>query len=174
MNDDSYNYKSLESIYYYKSIFDTAIRSYNEEDCECTPAPSYFVNKTKFWCMEEYTFEVNKFNKYFETNKSDVVSLQGGQRFYDFINQLPETTEKVTYLDLFELDFNKNDLRNFLLNSNTNHSEAVCWFGPGSGIGCCGNYSGCCWMWHLHCLQHDLACLNCDKWHCGPSCETGL
>ena len=96
--------------------------------------------------MEEYTFEVNKFNKYFETNKSDVVSLQGGQRFYDFINQLPETTEKVTYLDLFELDFNKNDLRNFLLNSNTNQSEAVCWFGPGSGIGCCGNYSGCCWM----------------------------
>lgn len=49
-----------------------------------------------------------------------------------------------------------------------------CWFGNGSDIGCCGNYSGCCWYAHTLCFYHDLECLECDHWHCLPGCEVGI
>ncbi len=44
----------------------------------------------------------------------------------------------------------------------------------GSDLGCCGNYSRCCWYWSMLCLAHDIDCLNCDHWHCGPACKKGV
>lgn len=44
----------------------------------------------------------------------------------------------------------------------------------GSGLGCCGNYSGPCYFCHTACLLHDLACLDCSGWYCGPACVPGI
>lgn len=49
-----------------------------------------------------------------------------------------------------------------------------CPLGLGSQWGCCGNYSGCCWYWTYLCFMHDVACIDCEPWHCGPGCEPDI
>lgn len=48
-----------------------------------------------------------------------------------------------------------------------------CFFGPGSSLGCCGNYSGCCVLKSPVCTAHDMICWNCDHWYCGWACVPG-
>lgn len=41
----------------------------------------------------------------------------------------------------------------------------------GSDLGCCGNYSGCCWFSSWECFTHDLLCLKCEPdWFCLSGC----
>ena len=44
----------------------------------------------------------------------------------------------------------------------------------GSQLGCCGNYSGPCYFCHLACLLHDIQCIDCGAWYCGPGCVPGV
>ncbi|MCB9359889.1 MAG: hypothetical protein H6587_03160 [Flavobacteriales bacterium] len=42
----------------------------------------------------------------------------------------------------------------------------------GSDIGCCGNYSGCCWFANIGCAAHDLICWECEpRWFCLDGCK---
>ena len=50
--------------------------------------------------------------------------------------------------------------------------KAKRWSWPsGSDHGCCGNYEGPCFYWHVYCYIHDRACSRCQYWHCGPACR---
>jgi len=161
----------VQSLFYHNSILNIIERSFkNNNDCECTPHPGYFVDYTPFWCQEDYFIDVAKFTKLINNsnskyliNKKDVIKFlndyENEQVSIDKISKFIETKE--SFLSRIETNFN---------NSN-NSSQLRCSNGLGSDLGCCGNYSGCCWYWSYYCLDHDLACLGCDKWHCGPACQ---
>lgn len=52
---------------------------------------------------------------------------------------------------------------------------ATCKLGLGKDWGCCGNYKGCCYLWHEVCWYHDAACFNCGHYILcgGPFCQPG-
>lgn len=41
----------------------------------------------------------------------------------------------------------------------------------GRAWGCCGNYAGSCLYCDSLCLLHDIACISCSFWWCGPMCN---
>jgi hypothetical protein len=173
----------IQSSFYQLSILNSIIRSLEEnKDCECTPLPAYFVGKSSFWCQEDYFFETSDLLSYYTENKQQLFSLEGGEKEYNYLTTLKQN--KVSSKELFSLH---NSVENFKskvndiyikdnssiesLSKNEDVDREDCWSGGlGSDLGCCGNYSGCCWYASLNCLRHDIACLKCDKWHCGPSC----
>ncbi|WP_299015126.1 hypothetical protein [uncultured Polaribacter sp.] len=185
----------IQSTFYQLSIFNTIIRSIEEKkNCECTPLPAYFVGKSSFWCQEDYFFETNDLLEYYAKNKNQLFSFEGGKKEFDYLTNLNKN--KVSSKELFSLHnsvqnfklkvkekySNDNNLSNNLPksedeneNENENEDGEDCWSGMlGSDLGCCGNYSGCCWYSSLNCLRHDVACLKCDKWHCGPACAPSI
>lgn len=182
---DKYQSELIQSTFYHLSIFNTIVRSLtSKEECECTPIPDYYVEKSPFWCQEDYFFEVKNMLKFYDLNKERLFSYEGGEKEYYYIKSLVNKKDFVSYKELFQLHhsidnyknnalikFEKAQTANNLSNeSKTNRED--CWSGAlGTDLGCCGNYSGCCWYASLACLRHDIACLKCDKWHCGPSCK---
>jgi len=171
----------IQSSFYQLSIFNSIIRSLEEnKDCECTPLPAYFVGKSSFWCQEDYFFETSDLLNYYTKNKQQIFALKGGEKEYNYLINLKQ--DKVSSKELFSLhnsveDFKLKVNEKFSKDNNSNNTFSKiedrddCWSGMlGSDLGCCGNYSGCCWYASMNCLRHDVACLNCDKWHCGPAC----
>lgn len=168
----------VQSIFYHNSIMDITIRSFvQKKDCECTPHPGYFVDKTPFWCQEDYFIDVKALSEIIENSdstfiirKTEIVKFLTNQKddqiSIDKISTFLE--KKESYMERVQRQFliENNQLNNIPADGD---DDDDCF--PGSGLGCCGNYSGCCWYWSLWCLEHDLACLKCDKWHCGPACQ---
>jgi len=165
-----------ESIFYHNAILNTVKRSIEKnQDCECLPHPGYFVDAKPFWCQEDYLVNVDIFLNLLKNNKSEdlikkeqiILMLENYNSDEIPFNKISSFLEsKEDYLNRIE-----NSIVNYQTarNSNTNRTEEDCTLG--TDLGCCGNYSGCCWYWSYYCLDHDLACLACDKWHCGPACE---
>ena len=174
-----FNSTLVQSIFYHNSILNTVKRSYKEnKDCECLPHPGYFVDQTPFWCQEDYLVNVTEFaeiiknsNSEFLPKKKKVLELLENYNETEIsIDKISEYLEtKKEYLNRIETKFNS--VNNPTSDSSLNKEEDCT---KGTDLGCCGNYSGCCWYWSYYCLDHDLACLACDKWHCGPSCEPGV
>jgi len=178
---DSEMHKSdlIQSAFYHLSIFNTVIRSYDIEDCECTPLPAYFVGKSSFWCQEDYMFDINQMMNYFKTNKNQLFEFKDGEKVYEYVKKLDSKNEYISYKELFELRYSVKTYKDAILqNNNTNllnKDREDCWLGIlGSDLGCCGNYSGCCWVATVDCFLHDVECMNCDHWHCGWACEPGF
>jgi len=180
---EKYQSELVQATFYHLSIFNTITRSLNsKEDCECTPLPAYYVGKSPFWCQEDYLFEVKNMLDYYNQNKELLFSYDGGEKEYNYVKNLDDKKQFITYKELFKLHYSvksykeksqikfKKAQKNNISQKNEVDRED-CWSGGlGSDLGCCGNYSGCCWYASLACLRHDIACLNCDKWHCGPAC----
>jgi len=169
----------IQSAFYHLSIFNTVIRSYDIEDCECTPLPAYFVGKSSFWCQEDYMFDINQMMNYFKTNKNQLFEFKDGEKVYEYVKKLDSKNEYISYKELFELRYSVKTYKDAILqNNNTNllnKDREDCWLGIlGSDLGCCGNYSGCCWVATVDCFLHDVECMNCDHWHCGWACEPGF
>lgn len=164
----------VQSIFYHNSIMDVTIRSFvQKKDCECTPHPGYFVDKTPFWCQEDYFIDVASFTEALEnTNSKYLINKKEVLEFLKNQNSNQIAIDKISvFLEKKESYIERLQQRFSIENNNENQfskTDEDCF--PGSGLGCCGNYSGCCWYSSYWCLQHDLACLQCDKWHCGPSC----
>lgn len=173
---DPYSYLT-QAIFFHNAVIRTANRSFdNNLACECTPHPGYFVGKTPFWCQEDYVVDTERFaNAIIESN----YHLNPKEKdLFDFLNDKRKKERFVTIDKLFAITEGK---RQFLSRVESQFRKANqpllysameedCSSGSGSGLGCCGNYEGCCWYWSIYCLEHDLVCLKCDRWHCGPAC----
>ncbi len=175
----------VESIFYQNAILNTIGRSKNDKKaCNCTPYQAYFVGKSNFWCQEDYYISPNdiiekvkssnyKLNKqetevykYLELNKNKAKISIDNLTFITISKEKFDKTVKDYYNKVNE---KKANARIDLLDCND------CFFGVcGNQLGCCGNYSGCCWLATWDCFIHDIACLNCDHWHCGPGCKPGM
>lgn len=160
--------ESYQSIFFHMAILNTINRSLSStNDCECTPHPGYFVDKTSFWCQEDYLYNVEDLQDYFNANLDKATTL-GGTPVIEYVNSLYTNNIKdvVSFKEIYFLTHLKEQFNNGL-------KTIVCPDGSGSGLGCCGNYAGCCWYWSLDCLRHDMACINCDHWYCLPGCKPG-
>jgi len=181
---NKYKSELIQSAFYHLSIYNTITRSLeNNERCECTPLPDYFVDKSSFWCQEDYFFEIEELLDYYSQNKKLLFSIEGGKKEYDYLNNMDDNKNFVSYKELFKLHYSVENYKKTahakfeLAKKNIGQLKKDvdrddCWSGGlGSDLGCCGNYEGCCWFASLACLRHDIACLKCDKWHCGPACK---
>jgi hypothetical protein len=171
------NQELIQTIFYQNSILNTIKRSYeNNNNCECLPHPGYFVAQKPFWCQEDFLVNVKLFIQILKNDSSN--NLQNKDQVLTFLEEYNKTEvsfDKISkYIEKKE-DFLNRIQTNFNNTNNVNNAlakEKDCV--KGTDLGCCGNYSGCCWYWSYYCLDHDLECLGCDKWHCGPACVPGL
>lgn len=172
---DSTMYKSdlIQSIFYHLSIYNTVVRSFKSQACKCTPLPAYFVNKSSFWCQEDYSFNKSNMQYHLEKNKEKFIGDERGRKLYNFIMNYKGDGEVIPYIDIFSEMYSIEHFRQSLIdyNSYSGKNSGDCWFGAGSDLGCCGNYGGCCWMATRFCLLHDIDCIGCSHWHCGWACE---
>jgi hypothetical protein len=164
---DEYSQESLDLLYFYKGLFGTMIRHQESKECHCTPSPSYFVGKTKFFCMEDMQFDLNALRKYFDKNPKKL-NDNGVKLLYNYVYSFQSNVDNIEYTKLFELEYSKKEFRDYLLNESLEVRKECL---KGSDYGCCGNYSGCCWFSSYQCLMHDIECACCSKWHCGWACE---
>ncbi|MBC5773142.1 hypothetical protein H8S95_03625 [Pontibacter sp. KCTC 32443] len=188
IDPDKYRSDLIQSLYFHLAVLNTIDRSFKENvDCECTPHPGYFIDKTTFWCQEDYFLNVNLLNKHLRENKDFVVNL-GGNDLINYIQSLKDKREVVSFKEIYFLNRSEAEFKTLIAKkykSDIVSSEKVkmgdalvlesdCLMGKGTDLGCCGNYSGCCWLATYECWLHDVECWNCDKWHCGPACKSGV
>lgn len=104
-------------------------------------------------------------------------------RVLEHIRIKPEEQITITYGQLYEAFgtlLHKLKANPELIGVNANNSNNptnVVYCFPCDAPGCCGNSQtpgacdqGCCRTVHWACLVHDLLCLNCSGWYCGPYC----
>lgn len=184
------NYLISNTVYIHNAIFQTGYRSKNlSTGCNCTPFSLYFTGKSEFWCLEDIRYSPSELLSYF-----DSINYQWTTRDTEAKNFLLKrrastelTLDSLYYvleprghlLTKIAIIYERNNsgeslkYNNDLVSSTKNSlsEEALNRLLQGTDLGCCGNYSGVCWYSSLLCLAHDLACLKCDKWHCGPACQ---
>ncbi len=170
----------LGSLFFHNSILNSKKRSLEKEsnDCECTLHPGYLLNKTGFFCQEDYLMNVNiikktiaknkdvfldssslSLTKYLDTTSEEVISFEKLYRFY---------IDKELYLKTLDLIKNGNQEKS----SQVARGDCAWWcpLGCGSDWGCCSNYSGCCLYTHPLCYIHDAFCTSCAYTWCFGGC----
>ncbi|MGQ0828867.1 MAG: hypothetical protein ACT4ON_10805 [Bacteroidota bacterium] len=178
LEDPAVDYKSelVQSLFFHNGVLNTMRRSLKENvDCGCTPHPGYFVNKTPFWCQEDFFINPQSFID--KINTSNYTLKDEEMKAYEYLQR--NFSQPLISVDkLFNILEPKDDYLERIENvydlstgkNNPSAKKRGC--KKGSDLGCCGNYAGCCWYESLACLWHDIICISCDKWHCGPGCET--
>ena len=175
----------VASMFFQNAILNTINRNKkSQKDCECTPYPVYFVGKSNFWCQED--FFISPSLMIAKIKKENYVLSDDERKVYDYLElnkHLPlisvdilnniRLKKEIFSQQVTQYHFNFVNKINNKLPSGGGCSD--CFSGIcGDQLGCCGNYSGCCWLATLDCLQHDVACINCARWHCGPFCKPGI
>jgi hypothetical protein len=172
-NYQSHQIELEQGIYIHNAILNTINRSIQQEvTADCTPHPGYFVEKTQFWCQEDYIIDTKKFlNKIIQSGYQMNVSER---KIFDYLLKTSEEERFVTIDKLLNVIETKDDFMlrvdSEILKASGQPLDTITDCMQGSDLGCCGNYSGCCWYWTILCLLHDVECLQCDIWHCGPAC----
>lgn len=164
--------KDLVSIVnFHNAILNSTIRSNNENsDCNCTVHPGFIVDKTFFNCQEDQFYNVDELSSilsdYADNNVLDIPTS-------NLITYLQNTSEtKIRFDDYYNFYFPKEDFQNSITDFLQNSPNKRCWLGQGSGHGCCGNYSGCCYYINPICHVHDAMCSDCrPSWFCLPGCK---
>lgn len=162
-----------QNLFIHNAVLNTTSRSIQTGSIvEFTPHPGYFVDKTSFWCQEDYIIDTAKF--------ADAITQSGYQlneeekNLFDYLNVAKENERFLTLDKLLAVIESKEEYMSRveleILKAKGQAIDVVTECTKGSALGCCGNYSGCCWYWSLFCLWHDIECLQCDIWHCGPAC----
>ena len=174
----------IQSLFLHNAALSTIKRSFVQNtDCGCTPHPAYFIGKTSFWCQEDYL--INPQDYVNTINKSNYKMSPKELKVYNYLLQ----NVSKPYISIDNV-LNVIETKEVFLQrvSNVYYSSThkvitttppqiklalvqACPLGAGSDLGCCGNYAGCYWYVSLLCLAHDLACLKCDHWYCGPQCK---
>lgn len=164
------NYSSplIQSLFFHNAILNTIKRCLENEKCGCTPHPGYFINKTPFWCQEDYYINPGKI--YNKIKDSLSVTDTTEMKVLSFLEK-HKTETKISIDNIFNIIESNHDYMIRIGNFNQGTGLVTCVLG--SDLGCCGNYAGCCWYWTWWCLAHDIECLDCDHWHCGPDCVPG-
>ncbi len=171
-NEDSLFFSDLgQNTAFHFSSFNIVKRSIEADlPCECTPSPFYFTSTTPFMCQEDLIFDINYMKTVLDENKTFLTSIYNQEvvdEVEDYLQSVSEDflTFNQVYLALEDSVFTNDDLDDV---------AKWCPLGQGSDLGCCGNYSGCCWYRNTACLAHDLVCLGtgCEPtWFCGPDCK---
>lgn len=168
-----------KSIYFHVAIVKTMKRAIenNKTDCDCAPVPLYFVDKTPFLCQQDVKYNVADLLNNLESDSSTFIGKYDSLTFQNVRSYLQKKsleTDFVTFEDSYI------ELSNGVSSDNFNDviddqiELGWCLLGPGSALGCCGNYSGCCWFWNETCLMHDIACWCCKpRWYCFDGCVSG-
>ena len=161
-----------ESATYHFSIYNVSKRNtINSLDCRCTPSPLYFTGKTPFVCQEDVSYNISEQKNSLQHAKDFFIEKYGVEvvaEVEDYLNskELDNISMVEVFYDIHGGSSNDFDIALEGLN---------CWLGLGTSLGCCGNYSGCCWFRSQACLMHDIQCLDCSPcWYCGFQCEPGI
>jgi hypothetical protein len=172
-----YSTDLVQVLFIHNAILNTLSRSNQDKsDCNCTPHPSYFVEKTSFWCQEDYMVDTEKFTKAIIESGLQLNSKE--LEVFKYLNKVKDTEKFVTIDKILEIleakvtFMNRVETQYLIANGVSTLSSSARTQGctQGSDLGCCGNYSGCCWVWSFACLEHDVVCHACDRWHCGWGC----
>jgi hypothetical protein len=177
----------IQSIFLQNAVLNTAKRSYvNSNQCKCTPIPSYFVDKTDFWCQEDYLVKpasfINNINKSGykisdkETEILNYLITVKDSNTISIDNVFNILIPKDNYMSNLAYQYNIESGKTLKYSTFTNSSNRhPCLLGLyGSDIGCCGNYSGCCYYASTFCFNHDIDCIRCDHWYCGWQCTSNM
>ncbi len=157
----------VHSLALYRSTIKTIKRSIEENNaCGCSPIPFYFTGTTSFSCSEDLFVNVSDFIYSSPTNTySGVDSL-----VYEFMQAA--STSEVRFDALYDLRIDKAAYLTYLNDAYIYYEQNPTsqYTMPGSAWGCCGNYKGSCWTYHVFCLIHDMACVLCNHWYCTRYC----
>ena len=170
----------LGSLFFHNSILNLKKRSIQEgkKDCDCTLHPGYLLEKTGFFCQEDFLMPVNVIKSTINKNK-DAFSDSNSIALTEYLNSTSEKfisfdklygfyVEKELYSKTLDLIKNKDNAKD-----TQTRGDCAWWcpLGCGSSWGCCGNYSGCCLYSNPLCLIHDVLCTNCTPdWACFSGC----
>lgn len=172
-----YSSDLIQGLFVHNAILNTARRSIQTNSkCNCTPHPSYFVDQASFWCQEDYTVDTEKFTKAIIESGYQLTSKE--LEVLNYLQRVKEKEKFITIDRLLEIMEDRETYMNrvetqYLIANGMNtfpNSAKTQGCTQGGGLGCCGNYSGCCWVWSLACLEHDIVCHDCARWHCGWGC----
>ncbi len=162
-------------VFYHFAIIKTTKRALerNSSECNCSPVPFYFTDKTPFICQEDLSYNIEELLNNLERNYTELTqsyNLEIVNHVKSYLQSKSSTGNTLSFEDSY-IDLSNGVPTNLFNTTIEDHIETLgCLLGPGSGLGCCGNYSGCCWYWSYNCLMHDLACLHCDHWYCLSGC----
>lgn len=144
----------------------------NSTKIEGTLSPTFLVGKTGFLFQEDIIFDTDVLKKNIVSieNDKNTPIYEGDLKLIEFVKKT--TKEKISFDEIYSNYISKKDFTEHLttIYKKEDCSES-CLIGCGSDWGCCGNYKGCCYFSSRLCLLHDLECLDCKKWHCGPGCK---
>ncbi len=171
----------LNSVFFHNSILNSKKRSLEEENetCDCTLHPGYLVDKTGFYCQEDYYMKISNIKAAIQSAQDENLAFLKHSSSKLLINYINNTQDEYVRFDKVYSFFVEKDKFIYALeytqNYNNNGPEKGCgWWCPlgcGTDWGCCGNYSGCCWYWDILCYIHDKQCTNCTpSWYCLPGC----
>lgn len=165
----------LSAINYHKSIVNSVIRAYSEDEpCDCTVHPSFLLNKSFFNCQEEQYFDITWLQTVLDDYVLDNETIDVNTiNLREFLSSYEK--DYLRFDDYYSFYVDKEDFELFISNITTSSSGDCAWWCPlgcGSDHGCCGNYSGCCLYRHFICYVHDRLCTNCTpEWFCLPGCK---
>lgn len=166
--------KTLYSqLYFHKSILSIKLRSLlSNSNCECTLHPGYLVDKIGFSCQEDFYIPIDILNELVENKEQQFPNNEQAKLFKEhFQRQITVNQVEISFDKIYSFYGSKKDYLTSLENIKNGNQNRGCWFGQGSGHGCCGNYSGCCYYWNPLCWAHDEMCVNCSpSWFCLPGC----
>lgn len=176
VNEKKYDIELFSLISYLKAAVSANLRMKNEnlDFISGTISPSFLVGKSNFIFQEDFVIDVNLVK-----NNISLLENSINQNSYpqdlNLVNYFKETSDSsvtfdVIYAFYYPKDQYLNHINDMASKAHAGDCSSSCWIGCGSDLGCCANYSGCCYYSSSICLIHDIACTNCDKWHCGPGC----
>jgi hypothetical protein len=176
VNEKRYDVQLFSLISYMKAAVSANLRMKNEKSnfIRGTISPSFLIGKSNFIFQEDFVIDINLV-------KNNITLLENSinQNSYpqdlNVVNYFKETpANSVTFDVIYSFYYPNEQYLNYInyMNAQMHAGDCSsgCRIGCGSDLGCCANYLGCCYYSSLLCLMHDIACLNCDRWHCGPGC----
>lgn len=159
----------LYTMYFHNSIVNAKKRSLQNQtdDCGCTLHPGYLLEKTGFFCQEDFTMNVDNIRNTISHNK-DMFTDAKSISLDNYLKTV--TSETITFDKVYSFYVDKG----LYLETLDNIKRGCGWWcvlGCGSDWGCCGNYSGCCLFSSPICYIHDAMCTDCEpEWFCLPGC----
>lgn len=174
------------TLFYHMAIFKSAKRSIetNNKTCDCGKYENYYEGRSPFFCNEDKIVETAELIKTIEKiiSKSKFSEKFKAEKTFSFLKKTEKSFISVSDVDsILRDEFKEFYEQNEDLKSKNSRLcvpiDVTCLlFGAcnGSDCGCCGNYSGLCWLCNLACYVHDQTCTDCKpRWYCFSGCVPG-
>lgn len=177
VSENNLNEDLFSIIAYLKSAVSANIRMIEENSSviEGTISPSFLAGKTFFIFQEDFIVDMQNLRNNISSLEAEAAknNLIQDTKLINYIKNSTEDT--ATFDKLYSFYIPLEDFRRHIEEMTSpfyaEDCSDNCIIGCGTDLGCCSNYTGCCYYSSLFCHWHDLECVNCDKWHCGPLCK---